>query len=360
MSRDTPTVDRRTVLAGTGALVGATALSSVTGAADTDESVTNHQQDEHTDPQIIAHRGFAGAYPENTLGAIGRATWGDGAEMIEIDVIPSADGEVMVVHDPDLSSRDDGTRGLTDLDGYVWEYSADELSEANVLQSGEGIPTLGEVLDLIPDSVTVNIEFKNPDTTDIVTSGRLSEEQLAERTERWRPLAERALEVAAEYDNEILVSSFAEAALAVVRDVDPEVPIAYLFFDSIETGLEITRDYDCEAMHPPYDMIQGSPFYGDVYGPYEGEDVDLVSVAREENRTLNVWTVKTWYEAERLAAAGVDGLIADYPNLLWSADDEMDDGGQTPTETAEETETGTETGTEEETATETTETETED
>ncbi|MDS0298504.1 glycerophosphodiester phosphodiesterase [Halogeometricum sp. S1BR25-6] len=360
MSRDTHEFGRRSFVAGTGALLGASSLGGVAGATHDGADGTDSESDEGGTergwgghPEIIAHRGFAGVYPENTLGAFGRATWGDGADMIEIDVIPSKDGEVMVIHDPDLSSRDEGTRGLTDLDGYVWEYTAEELQEANVLQSGETVPTLGEVLDLVPDSVGVNVEFKNPDTTDIVTSGRLSEEELAERMETWRPLTERVFEVASRYENEILVSSFAEAAIAVVRDVDPDVPVAYLFFDSIETGLEITREYDCEAMHPPYDMIKGTPFFGNVYSSYE--DIDLVEIAREEDRTLNVWTIGTWYQAEQLAAAGVDGLIADYPNLLWSGNDEMewerdDSEGET---TATETESGTETGTETETETET-------
>ena len=38
---------------------------------------------------------------------------------------------------------------------------------------------------------------------------------------------------------------------------------------------------------------------------------------------MNVYTLGTWYQAERLAAAGADGLIADYPNRLT---DGFDDG----------------------------------
>ncbi|ELZ26271.1 glycerophosphoryl diester phosphodiesterase [Halogeometricum pallidum JCM 14848] len=367
MSSDEHEVGRRSFVAGTGALLGASSLGGVAAATHEDANGTeseNHGNEHwsggHSEPEIIAHRGFAGVYPENTLGAFGRATWGDDADMIELDIIPSADGEVMVIHDPDLSSRDEGTRGLTDLDGYVWEYTADELREADVLQSGESVPTLGEVFDLIPDSVGVNIEFKNPDTTDTYTSQKLSEERLSQQMEVWRPMAEKALDIAGNYENDVLVSSFAEAAIAVVRDIDPDVPVAYLFWDSIETGLEITREYDCEAIHPPYNMVKGTPFFGDEYylsGPFA--DVDLVKVAHEEGRAVNVWTIGTWYQAEQLTAAGVDGLIADYPNLLWSGNDEMEwddpDSGD-----GEATETGTETSTEAEAETATgTETETE-
>lgn len=77
------------------------------------------------------------------------------------------------------------------------------------------------------------------------------------------------------------------------------------------------REYDCEALHPPYNLIAGSPFCGDEYyteDPYA--DVDLVEIAHGEGQAVNVWTIATWNEATRLADAEVDGLIADYPNLL--------------------------------------------
>ncbi len=72
-----------------------------------------------------------------------------------------------------------------------------------------------------------------------------------------------------------------------VRDIDPDVPIGCLFWDSIETGLAITREYDCEAIHPPYNMIQGTPFFEDEYylsGPFA--EIDLVETAHEEGRDL--------------------------------------------------------------------------
>ncbi|ELY23689.1 glycerophosphoryl diester phosphodiesterase [Halogeometricum borinquense DSM 11551] len=325
-------LDRRSFVAGaltgTSTVAGVSSLTSVvppeTNTASSRES-ERMNDDGTTDPAIIAHRGFAGVYPENTVGAVGRATWGDDAEMVEIDIVPTADGKVVVFHDSELSGRDGGERGPTDLDGYVWDHSWEELQETEVLQSGETIPRLEQVFDAIPDDAGVNIEFKNPGTTNVRFAEKLSAAELESQMEVWRPMAETALEIAADAENDVLVSSFHEAALAVVRDIDPDVPIGCLFWDSIETGLAITREYDCEAIHPPYNMIQGTPFFEDEYylsGPFA--DVDLVEVAHEEGRTVNTWTIGTWYQAERLAEAGVDGLIADYPNLLWSAENTVD------------------------------------
>ena len=46
-------------------------------------------------PLIIAHRGFSGRYPENTLAAI-RAALAVGVDFVEIDVHETRDGELIV------------------------------------------------------------------------------------------------------------------------------------------------------------------------------------------------------------------------------------------------------------------------
>jgi glycerophosphoryl diester phosphodiesterase len=268
-------------------------------------------------PGVIAHRGFAGRYPENTVEAAVRSAR-DGADMVEIDVMACEGGEVVVFHDDGLAERDGGERGLTDAEGIVWETSCETVQSAEVLRSGETVPLLAEVMNAIPDDYPVNVEFKNPGSGDLEFAANLDGDALAEQKEIWRPFTERVLDVVGRYDNEILVSSFYEAALATVRETDDAIPVAPLLWDSVEDGIDIAREYDAEAIHPPYNMIQGTPFYADEYYTEGSEwsDTDLLAVAREEGRAVNVYTVGTWYEAERLAAAGVDGIIADYPGLL--------------------------------------------
>ncbi|WP_129113410.1 glycerophosphodiester phosphodiesterase [Halegenticoccus tardaugens] len=314
MSNHTNTLDRRRFIQGSSAAVTALALGSSAAAKEkgTEKGATNSAHRKQSDePDIIAHRGFAGKYPENTVAA----AWGsarEGADMIEIDVIPCADGEVVVFHDDDLSERDGGNQGLTDEDGLVWETDCETVLSAEVLESGETVPTLREVLKVIPASVSVNIEMKNPGSEDIV-AGDLSGEELAAQEDLWRPFVQDVLAIAAEYQNDILVSSFYEAALSTTRETDPSIPIAFLFSDDIEEGLAVTREYDAEALHPSFTLVQGTPFY-------EGEDdIDLVEVAHEEGREVNVWTIQTWYEATQLAKTGVDGLIVDYPDLLFDS-----------------------------------------
>ena len=333
-------VSRRTVLTGAGTVAGAATIGTVAsggggGSTSNGESETGEEENEATDgddredggfvenddPIVIGHRGFAGIYPENTVAsAVGTGL--AGADAIEIDVVPTADGTVVVFHDDRLSGRESG--GLTDSEGIVWETDTETVLDAEVLDSDETIPTLEALLEAIPADLGVNIELKNPGSAEMVTSEDFEGETLTTQKELWRPFVGRVLDVAAEFDNEILVSSFSEAAIAVTREYDASIPVAYLLWDDIERGLEIAREYDTEAIHPPYDMIQGTPFFSD--GVYLEEpnysDIDLVEVAHEEGREVNVYTVGTWYQAEQLAAAGVDGLINDYPGLLTASDPE--------------------------------------
>jgi glycerophosphoryl diester phosphodiesterase len=331
-------VSRRTLLTGAGAAAGAATLGTVAAAGDGaegggkgesggEEEPTDIEGDgdggfvENDPPIVIGHRGFVGVCPENTVAAAVGAGLA-GADAIEIDVVPTADGTVVVFHDDRLSSRESG--GLTDTEGLVWKTDTETVLDAEVLDSDETVPTLERLLEAIPAGLGVNIELKNPGSSEVIVSEDFDGETLATQKDLWRPFVGRVLDIAAEFENEILVSSFSKAAIAVTREQDSSIPVAYLLWDSIERGLEIAREYDTEAIHPPYDMVQGSPFFNNgVYLDEPGYgDIDLVDVAHEEGREVNVYTLGTWYQAEQLAAAGVDGLINDYPGLLNASDPE--------------------------------------
>lgn len=97
-------------------------------------------------PFNVGHRGYSAAYPENTLVSI-QASFGAGADITEIDLLKSSDGEVVIFHDDTLDRTTDGT-------GPV---SAKTLAELQLLDAGswfapefagEPIPTLVEALAL--------------------------------------------------------------------------------------------------------------------------------------------------------------------------------------------------------------------
>ncbi len=64
-------------------------------------------------PRVCAHRGFSAALPENTMPAFGAAV-AMGAEEIEFDLWPTADGEIVSCHDRRLERVSTGTGLITD------------------------------------------------------------------------------------------------------------------------------------------------------------------------------------------------------------------------------------------------------
>ncbi|OYR56155.1 glycerophosphodiester phosphodiesterase [Halorubrum halodurans] len=312
-----PRARRRALLAGTAGLAatGALGLAYADGGIPAD-AFEPPEPGADGDLTLIAHRGFAGENPENTVAAAASAAGRDvpeprRADLVEVDVVPTADGDVVAFHDDRLAGRAGGALGLTDAEGVVWETDTGTVTDAEVLGSGETVPLLGELLAAVPADVGVNVELKNPGRADLRPGETLSGEVLAERTAAWRPFVERVCSVLDEHDNAVLLSSFCEGALAAAREAS-SYPVAPILSGSVEDGLAIAREHDAEAVHPPIDLVRGTPIAAD--GGTGG--VDLVETAHAEGRAVNVWTVETWYEARWLAAVGVDGVIADYAGLL--------------------------------------------
>lgn len=220
--------------------------------------------------RLIAHRGFGGIHPENTVRAVRAAA--EVADLVEVDVRRCGSGELVVVHDATVDRVTDGT-------GRVAELSLDELRDLDVLDSGEPIPTLSEVLAAVPRDVGLVLDVREPETAaDVAT------------------LVDGA-------DVEGLLSSFHEAALADVRSAAPEVSRAYLFETSPRAGLSTALDADCVAVHPHHELCTEP----------------LVRRAHLAGLSVHGWTVADAATAERLATAGVDGVFADYPDVLGSS-----------------------------------------
>lgn len=309
---------RRTVLIGTAAAAAVIGTASVPALRTDGGTVSRTERplpEPTTDPDLIAHRGFAGENPENTLAAVETATREDGpgrrTDAVEVDVVPTADGDVVVFHDDDLAGRAGEGMGLTDTAGFVWETDTDTVTSAEVLRSGETVPRLEDLLGAVPSDVGVNVELKNPGTASLRVGEKLGDAALDARKRIWRPFVERVLDVVDGHGHEVLFSSFCEAPLAVVSE-QSTAPVAPLVGESITDAVAVARAYDADAIHPPVAAVRGTPFFDETrFG-----DTDLVRTARDHRWAVNAWTVDSWYQAERLLAAGVDGIIADHSTLL--------------------------------------------
>ncbi|MFB6196577.1 MAG: glycerophosphodiester phosphodiesterase [Haloplanus sp.] len=251
-----------------------------------------------TDPTIIAHRGFAGVNPENTVGAV-RAAAAD-ASAVEIDVVACADGTPVVFHDARLDG-DGGSRGITDGSGAVRDLSPETVTAAAVRDSGERVPTLDRLV--AATDASLNVELKRP-AAPTAERGALPPGDRDPARERWQPLVDRVLD--ALDDRDAWYSSFYEGALAAVRERG-DSSLAPLCRDPA-VGRELAARYDADAIHPPLSAVCDAA--GD-----DGAASDFVAAAHDAARAVNVWTARTWHETTAAAAAGVDGVIADYPGL---------------------------------------------
>lgn len=101
----------------------------------------------------IAHRGLWGnGIVENTLSAYKNAV--DNGYPIEIDLYSSKDGVLFSFHDTFL-------KRMTGAEGLIYEKTAKELKELNLLDGNEKIPTFDEVLSLVDGKVPLLIELKD-------------------------------------------------------------------------------------------------------------------------------------------------------------------------------------------------------
>lgn len=152
-------------------------------------------------PRVIAHRGLAQQYDgsgvdrsagctasrmkkvvhpylENTIAAM-KAAFRLGADMVEIDVAPTADGQVVVFHDWTLDCRTDGRgevreKSLAELKALDigYGYTADGGRSFPFRGKGVGLmPTLEEVLKALPGKpLLINFKSRDPNEADAVAA----------------------------------------------------------------------------------------------------------------------------------------------------------------------------------------------
>ena len=102
-------------------------------------------------PIIIAHRGFSARYLENTLAAF-QGALDIGADMIELDLHLTRDGELVVIHDAT-------TVRVSEEKVKVRRTGLARLQSV-YLRGGHRVPTLDEVLDLVAHRISLNLELK--------------------------------------------------------------------------------------------------------------------------------------------------------------------------------------------------------
>lgn len=113
-------------------------------------------------PALVAHRGYAARYPENTLEGI-TAAMRAGARYVEVDIQLSADGVPVLFHDADLARTTD-SRGpvMEHTLAQLRQYSAGEPARFGARFAHARIPALAQLAVLLEKwpAVTVYLEMK--------------------------------------------------------------------------------------------------------------------------------------------------------------------------------------------------------
>ncbi len=264
------------------------------------------------DRRVIAyaHQGGAWEAPSSTLYAIAAALKA-GATGIELDVHATADGHLVVGHDPTVDRTTNGSGQIADLtleelrrldNAYWWAPGADVspgLDEGDYPFRGRApadsrfrIALLEEVLEEF-SGVVLNLDIKR--TAPVVAP---YEESLARMLRRFGRT------------DDVIVASFLDSATEAFATFAPNIPtsagtVAVAgFFQSVQAGEE-----PAPLTHV---ALQVPANYGDL----TLVDQRFVDVAHSQGLAVHVWTIDEEAEMERLCGLGVDGIITDRPTAL--------------------------------------------
>ncbi|AQQ55465.1 glycerophosphodiester phosphodiesterase [Planococcus lenghuensis] len=234
--------------------------------------------------KVIAHRGWSGKAPENTLSAIKLALEEPKIDSIEIDVHLTKDGVPVVIHDHTVDRTTNGT-------GYIKDLRIDELK---ALDAGswfspsfaqETIPTLEEVLKLINRKKKLFIELKQ-------TAGL------------YKGLEEQVIHLIKKYgaEDHCYLISFDHKSLQMCMKLHPNIKRTLVLLGSPLLLVNQVNEIKASAVSRHYQYV----------------DQELIESLNNNGTEILVWTVDQKTETERLFT--LDNRIiftSNHPNLLW-------------------------------------------
>jgi glycerophosphoryl diester phosphodiesterase len=233
-------------------------------------------------PLVEAHRGDSAQAPPNTLAAF-RGALALGVPWIELDIHPTRDGELVVIHDDTVDRTTDGQ-------GAVAQMTLAELARLDAGRwfapafAGERIPRLAEVIALVrPTATRLNIEVK-------AFPPEAAVPEMLVRLLRETGVATRCV-----------VSSFLLEALLQARALAPEITLALI--GEGPTILDAARQHHIPWIHARYQTVDGA----------------LIARAHAAGLRVNVWTVDDPALARQRAHAGVDKICSNRPAEIRSA-----------------------------------------
>ena len=229
--------------------------------------------------KIIAHRGFSGIAPENTLIAFQKAI-DCKADYFELDVRKTKNDSIVVIHNSSVDKT--SSNGFK---GEIAELNYSDLRAVNVgysrkfgdIYKNEKIPTLREALALAKEKIKVCIEIKVNGTEKAV------------------------LKIVNDLGvkEDVIIFSFKYPVLAKIRQLDTDIPILWLINKADKMTLEYAKVIESNAIG---------------VGPETTVTKESLNLAHENAIEVWKWTVNKEDEMQELIDLGLDGIITDFPD----------------------------------------------
>ena len=270
-------------------------------------------------PIIQGHRGCRGEFPENTLPAFQHALEA-GITVLEMDVCISADGRVLVSHEPYMNSlyanKPDGTPVLKSEENSfnVFKMDYDEVRKFDVGSRGNALfpeqkkifaykPLLEEVFQLAEDfrlksgkKIYYNIEIKS-DPREYGVSQPATVEEFSEKV--WAVMAKR---VRPEW---IILQSF---DFNVLKYWHKSIQSGH--FAQVSLSALVTRK-------GPENTCTELGFTPTIYSPnFTSLNKDIVNQCHSKGMLVIPWTVNEPSDFQNMIQMGVDEIITDYPSRM--------------------------------------------
>jgi glycerophosphoryl diester phosphodiesterase len=247
-----------------------------------------------TFPRVIAHRGGGTLAPENTVAGL-RCGLEHGFHAVEFDVMLSADGVPVLMHDPAFGRTVPGI-------GNVSETSAKLLSTMDAGSwfgpkfAGEPVPTFADAIAFCHrEGIWMNVEIK-PAPGYAAETGRAAAALLKQM------LAVQADARLAEDDSMPLplFSSFSPEALIAARDIAPDIPRGLLMASVQQDWRARLEQVEAVALHTNYRNLKE----------------EQARAVKDAGAGLLCYTVDDPDMARRLLGWGVDALCTDRVDLI--------------------------------------------
>lgn len=230
----------------------------------------------------IAHRGFSGVYPENTMLAFEKAMEA-GCDGIELDVQLTKDGVPVIMHDEKVDRTTDGT-------GYLKDYTFAKIRKLNAKYRYEKsdifceVPSLREYFELVKDkNIFTNVELKNS----VIL---------------YENLEEKVLDLIDEYDlrDRILISSFNHLSVVKMKKMAPDMKYGFLEESIVLDAAKYAKRYEIDYLHPSWQSVTE----------------EYCRQARKEGVEINTWTVNDLALLKKMQTLQIHGVITNFPDRV--------------------------------------------